>query len=140
MRVINFDRFFVENEKFEIYNEIEEKNGVILKHHPELFLLACTLGYQYSIKKELSSKKGLVRKQSILNVEFDNIKYGELIYEAFKYIALQEEKFDQEGNLLVNKLMEEYANAGIEKLKKEIFNKSAKKEEILVNFIMLNID
>jgi len=140
LRIINFDRFFVENDKFDIYNDIEDKNGDILKHHPEVFLLACSIGYQYSIKKEITSKKGLVRKQSILNVEFNKINYGELIYEAFKYISIQENDIDDEGNLLVNKTMEEYANGGITKLKNEILNKNAKKEEIIGNYIMLNLD
>lgn len=146
MREVKFDRFYIAKEDFEKYQEIEgkkdEKEGTkedeetsVLKFHPEVFLLAATIGYKYSLREEIDNKHEIVFKRTVMNIE-----YGELIYNAFKCIALDNDVRDEEGNLKVNTVMEEYANGGFKKLYNEILAEDESNEVNLVNYLMLHFD
>lgn len=132
MREVTFDRFYVEKEQFDLYNEIEDREDTVFKYHPELFLLAAVVGYKYNLYKPLTTRKQLVQKSAIFNVE-----NADLIYEAFKIISRKKGEIDDEGNIKINAVMENYANGGFTKIYNDILIQRQSEVEDLVNYLML---
>lgn len=134
MKETNFDRVYVEKDDFEKYKELEQDQSFAIKQHPELFLLAACIGYRYNLREPIKHKEGLTMKNSIFNLEF-----GANIFNAFKIIAMKNNEIDEEGDLKVNVLMEEYANGGFKKLYNEFLNVPNYRDGNLINKILLEI-
>lgn len=134
MRDVKFSRFYIEEEHFDLYQEIESDPSFALEHHPEVFLLSACLGYECAMKSELSKPKELTLLSSFLNLEG-----AQEIYDAFRVCAQKLEFTDRDGSLKVNTLIEQYAKSGFEKLYFEILAGPVKKDEALVNHMMLKL-
>lgn len=134
MKEASFDRFFVEKDDFEKYKELEKDPSFSINQHPELFLLAACIGYKYDLGDPLICKEGLTMKTSVLNLEM-----GASIYQAFKIITMEKNEIDENGNLKVNTVIEEYANGGFKKLYNEFLNLPNNRDEGLINKILLEI-
>lgn len=129
-----FDRFYVEKEDFDLYKELEKDEEFPLNHHPEVFILSACIGYEYNLRERLLKREQLVLKSPVVNLE-----HGQAIYDAFKCIAKLNNEVDENGNLKVNTLMEEYAKGGFKKLYNEILNEPGKKSANLLNYMLLHL-
>ena len=133
MKEVIFDRYYVEEEDFDLYNELEENKEFVLHNHPEVFVLAVCIGYKYNLREKLLKRKALTLKSSLQNMD-----YGQTIYDAFKCIATLNNEVDENGNLRVNTLMEEYAKGGFNKLYNEILSEPSNKSDNLLNHMLLD--
>ncbi len=132
----NFDRFYVDDEDFERYLELEKDDSFPLaKNHPQIFLLSACIGYKYDLRKELTKPKQLTQKTSVLNLE-----HGPIIYDAFKLIAYKKGEVDNDGCVIVKTIMEEYAKGGFKILYDEILSAPSSKLDNLVNYMLLNLE
>ena len=129
-----FDRFYVEKEDFDLYDELEKDKEFPFTYHPEIFLLSACIGYKYNLRVPLEEPKQLTQKTSVLNLE-----YAPTIYDAFKSIAIIHKELDENGHLKVKTIMEEFAKGGFRKLYGEILGNSSKKGENLLNYVLLNL-
>lgn len=134
MKDVAFDRFYVEEEDFDLYNELEEDKELSLNNHPEVFILSACIGYEYNLRERLLKPKALTGKLPVFNLE-----HGQAIYDAFKCIAKLHNEVDENGNLKVNTLMEEYAKGGFKKLYTEILNEPGEKSDNLLNYMLLHL-
>ena len=127
MDTVEFDRFYVEEEDFSLYNDLEKDKDFIFSgnSHPNLFLLSACLGYRIGQKLKLNNRKGLTQKTSVLNVD-----KAEVIMKAFKIIAEKDGEINESNELLVNKVMEEYAKGGFKKLYNVLNEPSSKNENL----------
>lgn len=135
MKEVAFDRFYVEKEDFDLYKKLEEDEEFPLNNHHEVFILSVCIGYKYNLREKLSEPKPLTGKLPILNLD-----YGQAIYDAFKCIAKLNNDVDENGNLQVNLLMEEYAKGGFNKLYNEILSEPSNKSDNLLNHMLLNLE
>lgn len=129
-----FDRFYVEEEDFDLYADIESDKEFPFSYHPEIFLLSACIGYKYNLRLPIEDPKQLTQKTSVLNLE-----YAQIIYDAFKSIATIHKELDENGYLKVKTIMEEYAKGGFRKLYSEMLGNSPKKGENLLNYVLLNL-
>lgn len=134
MREVQFDRFYVDEADFDEYREIETAKNAVLKNHPEVFMLAACIGYELELRLPLSKPKQLTQKTSVLNLE-----NGTCLYEAFKVITSNNNEVDDDGNVKVNAIIQEYANGGFKKLK-QILGEAGSAKDNLLNYIMLHVD
>lgn len=134
MKEVTFDRYYVEEKDFDLYNELEGNKEFVLHNHPEVFILSACIGYKYNLRERLLKRKALTLKASILNLDC-----GQTIYDAFKYVAKLNNDVDENGNLRVNTLMEEYAKGGFNKLYNEILSEPSKESDNLLNYMLLHL-
>lgn len=132
---VYFDRFYIEKEDLEKYKEIENDKEFALKNHPELFFLSACMGYRHGKREQLIKREQLTLKSSVLNLH-----NGSVIYDAFKYIALENNEVDNDGKLKVNAIIEEYAKGGFKKLHDDIIKMPSKKNESLITRILCDIN
>jgi len=135
------DRFFIEEDDKEIYDNLKSSNTPIGKYqkleNKDVFMLAVCYGFAYGLRKPLIKKTGYVRpiyfKEKELNVlysiAFDEEKNLE-VYSDFKKVYV---------------IIEEYANGGIHILKDRVesgeFGTFEKRfEEKLVDLYKKQID
>lgn len=137
MKEAYFDRFYVDKEHFDKYKDIENDEKFIFKNHPELFLLCACIGYKYSLRKKLDKKEQLVLKNPILNTE-----YGNIIYQMFKIIAEKNNEINQNNEVIVNTIMEEYAKGGFDYLMDTILSNEKPVDNLtkFKDFILFNIN
>lgn len=135
MRDVDFSRFYVEEEDFERYKELEADESFALTHHPEVFLLSACLGYEFGLREELERPKALTLRSSFLNLEG-----APEIYDAFRIIARKENFVDADGGLRVNGLIEQFAKGGFSKLYRDVVAGQAAKNQALVNYMMLKLE
>ena len=131
---VKFDRFYVEEDQFPKYSELESDSNFFCNNHPELFLLSACIGYQYNLRQKIEKKVALTLKNSFINQDFAND-----LYAAFKIIAENQNEFDQDNNLKINTIIEEYANGGFNKLYNELLNGPGRNNDKFLNFLMLQL-
>ena len=132
MEDVQFTRFYVEEE--ELYIKIGN-NEFVFNEHASLFLLTACLGYKIGgVRTPLKN-----RNEYVLSQSFFRAPHAQEIYDAFKQIAIKNNEVNEEGLLKVNTLIEEYAKIGIAKIREILVNPTKKNEE-LINYILLEFD
>ena len=133
MQEAKFQVINVEKEDFDLYKLVEDDKSISLSHG-EAFLLAACIGYKYNLREKINKREQLTRVTALLNID-----YAQTVFDAFKYLASANHEIDEDGNVIVNTIMEEYAKGGFRKLYNEILNKTGKMSNNLLNYLMLNI-
>ena len=135
------DRFFIEEEDKEIYDNLKSSNTPLGKYkkldNKDVFIIAACYGFTYGIRKPLKKRFGYVRP-----IYFDEKELNILYSIAYN----PEEKLQIYSDFKkVYEIIEEYANGGIHILKDKVesgeFGTFEKKfEEKLVELYRNNIE
>ena len=112
------DRFFIEEEDKEIYDNLKSKNTPLGKYktleNKDVFILAVCFGYTYGIRKPLEKKFGYVRP-----IYFKERELNLLYTMGFN----SKEKLDAYSDFKkVYEIIEEYANGGLHILKDKVYS------------------
>jgi len=136
MNEVGFSRFYICESDQDDYAAIKEGQSSVLSDFGQIFLLAACVGYKYDKREPIVKGE---KRERVLYDAFFGKAHAKEIYGAFKQIAIKNQEFDDEGNLKVNTLIEEYANGGFQMLKESIKNRDKVNSE-LINFILLNFE
>lgn len=128
----SFDRFYIEESDQTLYQQLVEDEDFPIKTMVEIFLLSLCIGYQFNLRESIEKPHPLAMKASFLNIPNAGI-----IYEAFRYVAINRHEIEKDGLINIKKIIEEHAKGGFGKLYNEILNTPDSKANSFTNFIML---